>query len=142
MRREDHVRGSSATEFRGKRSGAAALETGAPYNAWQKLDASFQRKGVFVVPVGELESFCPSIGGKGPAWLTRALEDPSVDLTAAKAFVSTAIANTAEAEGHRVSASEQLNSREASLAVYARTEEGETPVQKSEAGWFRRLFCR
>ncbi|MET7746727.1 AAA family ATPase [Streptomyces sp. NPDC005385] len=70
-----------------KKSGTRAFE-GDAYNAVLRLIAYFATVGLFLVPVGELESWVPEVPrGKKAAWLTRVFADgrhlqPSAELRA------------------------------------------------------------
>jgi hypothetical protein len=69
---------------RAKRSGKAALPQADATRAYEDLDARLRELGLFVVEVGELERFIPSVGGKGTAWLREVYErglhaDPSIE---------------------------------------------------------------
>jgi ABC-type transporter Mla maintaining outer membrane lipid asymmetry ATPase subunit MlaF len=57
-----------------KKSGKAGLPSGDASAAYRQLDADLREVGIFVLPVGELERFCPSIGGHGPKWANQVLE--------------------------------------------------------------------
>lgn len=70
-----------------KRSGLSAVPQGESYQAAELLIGELIDKGLFVVPVGELERFSPGIGGHGPNWVNevleqRAHESPSAEATA------------------------------------------------------------
>ncbi len=74
---------------RAKESGAAALGSGNPTQAWQRLDVVFRSVGLFVVPEGELEGFVREVGGHGPSWVTEVHEkDLHKNATEARTFVS------------------------------------------------------
>ena len=56
----------------------------------KKLLAELQKFGIHIVPIGELESFCRTVGGHGPRWVSEVLkrrikDDP--ELGEARAFV-------------------------------------------------------
>lgn len=57
-----------------KKSGKAGLPSGDASAAYKQLDADLRKVGLFVLPVGELERFCPTIGGHGPKWANQVLE--------------------------------------------------------------------
>jgi hypothetical protein len=74
-----------------KDAGEAAIPPGQPrqhYDALQSLCSTF---GLWIVPVGELEGFCKSIGGHGPRWVQKVIEDRDLatdtDLEQARSFV-------------------------------------------------------
>ena len=56
-----------------KRVGINGLSGGAVFNACAQLLADLETVGLFVVRKGELESFDPSIGKHGPAWVAGVL---------------------------------------------------------------------
>ena len=47
--------------------------------------------GLWIVPVGELEGFCKSVGGHGPRWVQQVIEERDLandpELGRARAFV-------------------------------------------------------
>ena len=47
---------------------------------------------MWIVPVGELEGFCPSLGGHGPGWVQQVIEEKDLaddpELEEARDFVS------------------------------------------------------
>ncbi|MGP1396421.1 MAG: ATP-dependent nuclease [Inquilinaceae bacterium] len=57
-----------------KEAGETAVPGGQPTQNWQDLKILCQRSGLWIVPVGELEGFCKSVGGHGPAWVREVLE--------------------------------------------------------------------
>jgi ABC-type polar amino acid transport system ATPase subunit len=75
-----------------KRIGRAFLPSGEATTTYQQLAAALQAVGLFVVEVGELEQYCKSVGGHGPAWVNKALErklDTDPELSDARAFAKT-----------------------------------------------------
>lgn len=59
-----------------KKGGVAIIPRGDPIQAWKRLDQNLKRKGVFVVPVGELENFVKEVGGlHGPKWVDKVLQE-------------------------------------------------------------------
>lgn len=52
-----------------KTSGKAAVANGEPRLACDRLLECLARLGLFVVPLGELESFVPVVAGHGPEWI-------------------------------------------------------------------------
>ena len=48
--------------------------------------------GLWIVPVGELEGFCKSVGGHGPRWVQQVIEERDLandpELQRAREFVS------------------------------------------------------
>lgn len=57
-----------------KSSGKTALPAGSATLAFNKIDQILQKKGIYIVPVGELEGFVKEIGGHGPEWVNTLLE--------------------------------------------------------------------
>lgn len=44
------------------------------------MDSLLRSKGIFIVPVGELEGFIKEVGGHGPEWTNHVLEKyPDLD---------------------------------------------------------------
>lgn len=88
QRIRDLLRGTSLwglakTQGEGLFSGQAARDA-------KKLLAELQKFGIHIVPIGELESFCRTVGGHGPRWVSEVLkrrikDDP--ELGEARAFV-------------------------------------------------------
>lgn len=73
-----------------KEVGKAFIPNGDPTKAFERIQFKFKENGLFVVEVGELESFAPSVPNHGPKWvsdvLTKNLKtDPELDL--ARQFV-------------------------------------------------------
>lgn len=52
-----------------KRGGESFLPAGDVFNRYTKLKATFNNVGLFIVPKGELESFCKAVDDHGPAWV-------------------------------------------------------------------------
>ena len=75
-----------------KRSGESALPSGDPTKQFQKLAAICKEIGLWIVPVGELEGFCKSVGRHGPRWVQQVIEERNLsndpELERARAFVS------------------------------------------------------
>lgn len=57
-----------------KKNGESGIPPGDASCAYQKIDSILRDKGIFIVPVGELECFVRDIGGHGPEWVNRLLE--------------------------------------------------------------------
>lgn len=63
-----------------KTSGASAIPAGNATTSFRKIDQLLKDKGVFIVPVGELECFIKEVGGHGPDWANDVLEKyPDLD---------------------------------------------------------------
>ena len=74
-----------------KSAGEAALPPGQPTQDYRKLQQSCAGIGLWLVPVGELEGFCRSIGGDGPKWVQQVIEQKNLaddpELDSARRFV-------------------------------------------------------
>lgn len=57
-----------------KRSGKSFVPRGEQTVAYDRLAANLRSLGIFIVEVGEVEGFCPSIANHGPAWCVAALQ--------------------------------------------------------------------
>jgi hypothetical protein len=74
-----------------KDAGEAAIPPGQPTKQYEKLKQLCAHCGLWIVPVGELEGFCKSVGGHGPRFVQQVIEnydlakDPK--LAAARKFV-------------------------------------------------------
>ena len=75
-----------------KSSGESAVPSGEPTQQFQKLLGLFKEMGLWIVPVGELEGFCKSVGGHGPRWVQQVIEERDLandpELQRAREFVS------------------------------------------------------
>ena len=58
-----------------KGSGESAIPSGDATQQFQKLLVLCKEMGLWIVPVGELEGFCKSVGGHGPRWVQQVIED-------------------------------------------------------------------
>lgn len=58
-----------------KEAGDAAIPPANPTQDMQEIRKYIQDLGIWIVPVGELEGFCRSIGGHGPKWIQKVLEE-------------------------------------------------------------------
>jgi AAA domain, putative AbiEii toxin, Type IV TA system len=77
-----------------KSVGIQYVPNGQPSQACERLLGALRARGVFVVPVGELEGFSKTASGHGPAWVNEVLKknlgnDP--ELEAARNFVGTVV---------------------------------------------------
>ena len=74
-----------------KIAGEAAIPPGQATQQFNELVSLCKSMGLWIVPVGELEGFCKSVGGRGPTWVQRVMEnrDLSTDaeLERARAFM-------------------------------------------------------
>lgn len=78
--KEDVLSDETLTKLRGvlrsasawaeaKKTGRRFIPTGDATQAYIRLDAALKSVGLHVVGVGEVEGFCPSVGGHGPQWV-------------------------------------------------------------------------
>lgn len=58
-----------------KKSGISALPRGDATVAFDKLNKKLKEARIFIVTVGELECFVKQVGGHGPDWTNKVLED-------------------------------------------------------------------
>ena len=89
IRKIEGVLTRSSAWHRIKDTGLSFVPSGNPTAACRRLLTTCAKEGLFIVEVGELERFCPSIGKHGPAWLGDVLSrdlksDP--ELEAARKF--------------------------------------------------------
>jgi len=73
-----------------KAIGKQFIPGGQPTQQYDELQAMLEAIGIFIVPLGELESFCKKCGGHGPSWVNEVLKLPLVsdpDLQSARDFV-------------------------------------------------------
>ena len=74
-----------------KTNGKAAIPPGDATKGFEYIDKRLREKGVFLVPVGELEGFVRQVGGHGSAWLGNLMQEfPNLNdkvYNEAKAFV-------------------------------------------------------
>ena len=57
-----------------KEAGEAGLPKGQATENFMKVSEQCKCVGLWIVPVGELEGFCKSIGGHGPAWVQKVID--------------------------------------------------------------------
>lgn len=63
-----------------KKSGVNAIPSGDATTSFKKIDQLLREKGIYIVPVGELECFIKEVGGHGPEWANAVLERyPNLD---------------------------------------------------------------
>lgn len=58
-----------------KDAGEAAIPAGQAMQHYDALQALCNHVGLWIVPVGELEGFCKSVGGHGPRWVQNVIEN-------------------------------------------------------------------
>jgi AAA domain, putative AbiEii toxin, Type IV TA system len=84
------VRSASAWSF-AKKSGAAFVPAGAASVSYRSLDVKLRKHGLFIVPCGELESFCKTVPSHGPEWVQEVCKrnlSADAELMSARDFVS------------------------------------------------------
>lgn len=77
-----------------KRYGAARIPRGDGTTRYNELDRKLKSIGIYVIPKGEIEGFCPSISGHGPKFVTSLLNTYNLDaeeLAEARSFVTTVL---------------------------------------------------
>ncbi|MBX3598549.1 MAG: AAA family ATPase [Rhizobiaceae bacterium] len=62
-----------------KRSGRSALPAGEPIKHFDSLSEKCQEHRLWIVPVGEIEGFCRSIGSHGPGFVEKVLEERTLE---------------------------------------------------------------
>ncbi|MCY4575955.1 MAG: ATP-binding protein [Chloroflexi bacterium] len=74
-----------------KSSGESAIPSGGATQQFQRLLTLCKAMGLWIVPAGELEGFCKSVGGHGPRWVQQVIEDRDLakdqELERARVFV-------------------------------------------------------
>jgi hypothetical protein len=79
-----------------KQTGRAGLPGGQTVNHYNALTAALEAKGIFIVPVGEAERFCPSAAGHGPSWVANVFRGRNLssdpELEQARQFVQHIVA--------------------------------------------------
>lgn len=58
-----------------KHGGKQLIPAGDATNAYNRLETLFRNHHVYIVPVGELEGFIKEVGGHGPDWVNKVLEE-------------------------------------------------------------------
>jgi energy-coupling factor transporter ATP-binding protein EcfA2 len=58
-----------------KKFGEIAIPNGQAKTDYKALKSALENLGIFVIPVGEIENFCPEIGSHGPKFVTKLLTD-------------------------------------------------------------------
>lgn len=62
-----------------KRSGRSALPAGEPIKHFDALSEKCDEHRLWIVPVGEIEGFCRSIGSHGPGFVEKVLEERNLE---------------------------------------------------------------
>lgn len=91
-----------------KSVGTAYVPSGQPSQACERVLSMLRTWGIFVVPSGELESFCKTASGHGPSWVNEVLRrdlrsDP--ELQPARNFVVSFLSDKSESPQNQVSTS-------------------------------------
>ena len=79
-----------------KKHGSACIPRGEAQDAFEQLDGGLRDTGIFVVPVGEAENFCPKLGSHGPKYVSKLFETYKLDdpeLRGLREFVSGVFGN-------------------------------------------------
>lgn len=74
-----------------KEVGKAFIPSGDETNAYENIQTKLKAKGLFIVEVGQLESFCKSVGSHGPKWVNEVMKKnfkEDTELEQARRFVS------------------------------------------------------
>ena len=75
-----------------KQSGRSALPAGEPTRQFNELYRKCSEKGLWIVPVGEMEGFCRSVGSHGPGFVEKVLEEKNLgtdpELHEAREFIT------------------------------------------------------
>lgn len=86
-----------------KNAGKSALPPGQATQQFQKLEELCRQSGLWIVPVGEMEGFCKSVGAHGPGWVQQVIEQKELandpDLGDARNFVREIWTSRAELSG-------------------------------------------
>lgn len=56
-----------------KESGTSTIQSKEGKEAFTRIDSILRSKGIFLVPVGELEGFIEGVGGHGPEWVNKVM---------------------------------------------------------------------
>ncbi len=74
-----------------KKGGESNIPSGDASVSYTRLMRTFRERGIWLVPVGELERFCPLVGGHGPKWFSEVLDSydlgMALELHKARQFV-------------------------------------------------------
>ena len=74
-----------------KAGGETVIPSGEATKKYHELQKLSSQMGLWIVPVGELERFCKSVGGHGPRWVQQVIEERNLatdpELESARKFV-------------------------------------------------------
>ena len=62
-----------------KKYGVTAIPNGQAQTEFATLNTALNQLGIVVVPVGEIENFCPDVGSHGPKFVTKLLQTVPLD---------------------------------------------------------------
>jgi hypothetical protein len=62
-----------------KAAGEAIIPSGTPRGHYDELQRLCNNFGLWIVPVGEVEGFCRSVGGHGPRWVQEVISTKALD---------------------------------------------------------------
>lgn len=75
-----------------KEAGDQAVPPGEASKKMQSLRQLCEAVGLWIVPVGEIEGFCKSVGGHGPKWVQTVMESKDLktdpELQGARQFIT------------------------------------------------------
>jgi predicted ATPase len=77
-----------------KEVGKSFIPNGDPSQAYERVQTQLREKGLHVVEIGQLESFCKSVPGHGPKWVNGVLEKDlksETELENARKFIQSVI---------------------------------------------------
>ncbi|MDI2091256.1 ATP-dependent nuclease [Commensalibacter oyaizuii] len=75
-----------------KKHGSTGISKGQSWKDYEALNNKLEQIGIYLIPVGEIENFCRGIGGHGPKYVTKLLEEVSLGddrLMGLRSFVET-----------------------------------------------------
>jgi energy-coupling factor transporter ATP-binding protein EcfA2 len=120
-----------------KLSGVGVVPNGQPTERLNSLLGKLRSIGIFVVECGELERFCPSVGGKGPKWVSEVLTSKNIatdpELESARKFVTELIFG-------ELVRSEIPKRKTSSESVPAMTDNSEADKKRSPLSFLKRLI--
>ncbi|TWB25014.1 ATP-dependent nuclease [Nitrospirillum bahiense] len=62
-----------------KKAGYSAIPSGDASKSMEEIRKYLENIGIWIVPVGELEGFCRTIGGHGPKWVQQVIETKNIN---------------------------------------------------------------
>jgi len=79
-----------------KKYGRSHIPRGDAQSLFEELDEKLREFGVFAVPVGEVENFCPDVGSHGPKFVSKLFSSTPLDdpkLEDLRSFISKVFGN-------------------------------------------------